>query len=1117
MRRLIEADATARRTALTALDRSLLVEAGAGSGKTSVLAGRVAALLAAGRTPGSIAAISFTELAAGELRERIELFVDDLIEGRARPDLQAAFPNGADVAQRIALRAARAELDQLACSTIHGFCQRPLRPYPAEAGMDPGASVMDREEADALFADVFGDWLRERLSGERVADDHLVTLYLSDPAKMEATLRKLAEEMLKRPDARIAPPMPNGLAGLHDAVTSFRRWLNGVRVREPETVDIAAALGALCATPCPDEMAASLLYRLHLPVPEACATNAGAFTAYRRKGKWVAALRGSGSAAEAARLNEMAAAHYLACWVAHDAVRSRAAGELLYRLAGELHVVLGRFAAAKRAAALIDFDDLLRKARDLLVARPEVRDALAGRFTTVLVDEFQDTDTLQCEILWRLCGEASVNDADWTHRVLRPGALFLVGDPKQAIYRFRGADVSCYLAARDRLLASDPDARVVIGQNFRSVSPILDWVNERFEAPLCATGQPGFQALFSTTAVVPGRLPVAALMVAVPEGGNADAIRDAEAEEVAAFCARIIGALPVRGRDGERPCRAGDIALLAPTGTDLWRYERALEDQDIAVSTQAGKGFYRRQEVQDLIALTRVLADGRDTLALGALLRGPLIGLTEEQLLDAVAALPETEHGDLPRLTLWTPIEHVSHSLLRETLEILQSLARNARSTTPYVLLCQAVEELQLRPLLRRRHDRTAERALANLDLYLEAARGYDLRGLRAFASAMRAQWEDAQRALEGRPDGEQQSVSLVTMHSSKGLEWPVVVPINLGTRVKNGVDAALDADGVLHMPMLGQHAPGTASALEAESAELERERHRLLYVATTRARDLLLLPALSCGAPTSSWAACIVLGAETLDAFAANELGEARHEREDEVENAQDRPRFETEAALIAERTRRIKRLTPHLAEAEDVILASEETPLWIAEADDVPPLPRGSLARGLVLHKLLEEVLTGETLEKEQALASRAGVLAAELADVPGASGLDASEAARAVLRGLALPEIAALRDRLVPEYWVAASVAQGEDERVTLGVADAVARGPDGHTEVIVDWKSDVVPSAHTIANYRAQLGAYLDATETMKGLLVFLTAGRVERVDAMAKPGFQPTGNIAMRDS
>jgi ATP-dependent helicase/nuclease subunit A len=168
-------------------------------------------------------------------------------------------------------------------------------------------------------------------------------------------------------------------------------------------------------------------------------------------------------------------------------------------------------------------------------------------------------------------------------------------------------------------------------------------------------------------------------------------------------------------------------------------------------------------------------------------------------------------------------------------------------------------------------------------------------------------------------------------------------------------------------------------------------------------------------------------------------------------------------------------------------------------------------------VLHKLLEEVLTGETLEKEQALASRAGVLAAELADVPGASGLDASEAARAVLRGLALPEIAALRDRLVPEYWVAASVAQGEDERVTLGVADAVARGPDGHTEVIVDWKSDVVPSAHTIANYRAQLGAYLDATETMKGLLVFLTAGRVERVDAMAKPGFQPTGNIAMRDS
>lgn len=119
--------------------------------------------------------------------------------------------------------------------------------------------------------------------------------------------------------------------------------------------------------------------------------------------------------------------------------------------------------------------------------------------------------------------------------------------------------------------------------------------------------------------------------------------------------------------------------------------------------------------------------------------------------------------------TSWTPIEEVSHPLLRDTLAILQALAKQASSTTPFVLLSQAVEELQVRPLLRRRQDRTAKPALANIDQFLESARPYDVRGLRAFTTAMKAQWTEAQRAIEGRPDTEQQSVSLVTMHSSKG------------------------------------------------------------------------------------------------------------------------------------------------------------------------------------------------------------------------------------------------------------------------------------------------------------------------------------------------------------
>ena len=168
-----------------------------------------------------------------------------------------------------------------------------------------------------------------------------------------------------------------------------------------------------------------------------------------------------------------------------------------------------------------------------------------------------------------------------------------------------------------------------------------------------------------------------------------------------------------------RPCRLGDIGLLAPVGTELWRFEEALEDEGIGVSTQAGKGFFRRQEVQDLIALARSLADGRDTLALGALLRGPLIGLTETELLDVADALPvDPDHPDkLPQLNLWTDPDEIRHELARSVVRSLQSLAMRARSTTPYALLSDAIGLLNIRPQLRQRFKASADRALANTDV----------------------------------------------------------------------------------------------------------------------------------------------------------------------------------------------------------------------------------------------------------------------------------------------------------------------------------------------------------------------------------------------------------------
>lgn len=397
------------------------------------------------------------------------------------------------------------------------------------------------------------------------------------------------------------------------------------------------------------------------PHPDLC-TKAGTFLAFKKKGKWVDAAKREGLAkTDGERLNLAAEAAYSACCVAWQTLTQNVASCVLADLIGEVCPVLGHFRDYKRSAALLDFDDLIFAARDLLRDHDDVRRALAGRFSKVLVDEFQDTDPLQTEIFWRLCGEpAEAGEAsDWTSFVIRPGALFLVGDPKQAIYRFRGADVSAYVDARDAFIAQDEDSVLSISTNFRSCAPILTFVNERFEGPLSSDGQPGFTALDPFHADRGEALCIAALDVAVAgEDGKASAEqqRDHEAEAVAQMCARLIGSEMIfdRRTGAGRLCRPGDIALLAPTGSDLWRYEEALERYGIPVATQAGKGLFRRQEVQDLIALTRVLADRRDTLALGALLRGPLVGLTEEQLLDIIWALPRAEDAPdkLPRFDL---------------------------------------------------------------------------------------------------------------------------------------------------------------------------------------------------------------------------------------------------------------------------------------------------------------------------------------------------------------------------------------------------------------------------------------------------------------------------------
>lgn len=1133
-------DAAARLAALTEHERTLLVEAGAGSGKTALMAGRVALLIAAGVEPREIVAITFTEAAAAELLERIERFVGGLLEGDIPVELQDALPEGLASEQRVKLRAGANALDEITCTTIHGFCQQLIKPYPVEAGIDPGAAIIDPAAAEIAYQDLMEAWLSARFGRDRGAEglgrippiedaggeeDFFTELLVKAPDKTLDLIKKTAGflKLHRTAGSGTQAVDRSTLAELGRSVDEMVAWYGGCGVAETTTGDliedlqrVATLAREAAAEPLTGRRVAELLFHI---APQACKKDDTAFKQWGRKGKWKDAAKAAGrSAAQGEQLSTAGEGLYQACAAAYQSFCSAIGALAFQRFVAEFDALRDLYADYKRNAALLDFDDLLHLARDLLTSNEAVRVALARRYQRILVDEFQDTDPLQAEILWRLAGEGD-SAAPWQERAIRPGALFLVGDPKQAIYRFRGADVETYLTAKRALAALDPDAVLEVTANFRSQPDVLTFVNSHFSSMLdSAQGQPGFAAL-APVRTQGNKASVAAFDIEIDDQhrnakGNlaVDLVRREEAAVVAEIVSNLIDAYPVWDKELKefRPAKAGDIALLAPTGTSLWIYERALETRGIPIATQAGKGFFRRQEVQDLIAVARAVTDRRDTLALGALLRGPLVGLTEEAIADEIEALQNATGGPY-RLHLWADLTQISNQLLKQSLTVLQNLARKVRRATPYQLMAEAVEELQVRPVLKARHPRGAERALANVELVLEMARAYAARGMADFSRALWQRWDEGDAQVEGRPDAESNAVSITTMHSAKGLEWPIVIPINSTTKLWS--DASFlyrRQDDSVHFQVFGYPSADYDVVAQAEQAELRRERVRLWYVALTRARDLLLVPRQS-ERLDDDWFSLITLDLDALPALDLTGLTATPPSAATPIGNNQDIPTWEREAAVIAASERKIDWHQPSRHEGTELPLEAAQAVFAGVESlvDSMPASAgeveiQGGRERGLILHKLMEEVLSGETPDDEPTLTSRANVLLGQLGieDHENASaGPSSGELASTVRRTLELPEIAELRPRLEPEFWIYAGTESDNVVALTAGIADAVAFGESGVLEIVIDWKSDINPEAGVVAQYRAQVRDYLSATGAPTGLIVFMTPGRIERVDAV----------------
>ncbi|GAB3271925.1 UvrD-helicase domain-containing protein [Kineosporia babensis] len=1037
---------------------TLFVEAGAGSGKTTALVNRLLTLVLDDNIPLSrIAAVTFTEKAGAELRDRLRERLDGHREDVSKLRRERAHQAAED-------------LDAAAIGTLHSFAQRILTMFPIQAGLPPLVEVLDEVASSVAFEARWAVLQTDLLDNPDLAEPLL--LALSTGIKLEH-LRSLAKAFGSDWDLiadRVLPHQPS-------------------RAVLPDLSSLARLAGELAArvSECTDQndkfipkLTALQIWGESLSAATSDSERFALLTAGRDQ-KW-------GRLGRAANWADLAGLRLQCGSLTEDIARAANAfaDATLRPLAYWIAEQVQHSAAERMAEGRLEFHDLLVLSRNLLRRDAEVRAALQRQFPRLLLDEFQDTDPIQIELALRIAAGADATQSNWRDIVIPPGSVFVVGDPKQSIYRFRRADIATYLQTQRHLGSS-----VTLDTNFRTVEPILNWINAVYGNLIQAEpdAQPPYIPLRANRFQAPESPSV--LLLGAQEHAdkpNAALLREREARDVAAAIQTALNQQwTTQEQDRSwRPLRASDIVVLIPARTSLPVLENALDAAGLPYRAESSSLVYQASEIRNLMAAARAVANPSDLLSCVTALRSALFGCGDDDLFTW-----KRDGGSFNLLAPRDP-ERADHPV-GAALAYLYRLHKAARWQTPSeVLTALVVDRRMMEVSAYGSHTRDEWRRLRFVIDQARAWADVEHGSLGEYLAWAARQADETSRVAEAvLPETDVNAIRIMTVHAAKGLEFPMVVLSGMTSqpRTQSGVRLLWTPDGYAVSLSKRMQTNDFQTVQPIDEQMDSYERRRLLYVAATRAKDHLVVSVHRSSGATKTNARLLADAGATdqgADTFTATPPTSPIPAPRRFAEPAPELNAWQQRIEAARERTRYSPAQTASGLEGTEPEIVLPEIPILAGEAKgarnlELPPWAKGRYGDkvGRAVHGVLQTVdLTADrdgiaAIARAQALAEGVTEHTDAVIDLV-VSALDAPLVRRAAER----------------EHWRESYVgAPREDGVIVEGFVDLIFREDDGSL-VIIDYKTDSIPDAAIPARsvyYAPQILAYQYALTAATGAL------------------------------